>query len=149
MWPTHYIPYQEKVEGTPPPRYYLTSLPYPIEVVEGIAASSNNPRLGFTPVATAEEEFQSNGAAISGLIRSILVTTSVVPDDIESNGSVISGVLNERLIRIDAKNDNIETSGSPISGILRDPLVVYENWPLGFDFEDLQSAGSPVSGALT
>jgi hypothetical protein len=141
MWPTHYIPNVPRVEGVPPPRYYLTTPPYPVEVVEEILSEASNPRAGFTPVATAEETMTTNGAVVSGVLQTLLLETSVLPDDIESNGAVISGVLVDRLI--------LQSTGAVISGILRDPLVRYENWPLGFDSEDLQSAGMPVSGALT
>lgn len=149
MWPTHYIPNVPKVEGIPPPRYYLTTQPYPVEVVEEIASQASNPRAGFTPVATAEETMVSNGAVVSGVLKTLLLETSVLPDDIESNGAVISGVLVDRLIRANAGIDRLQSTGAVLSGILRDPLVRYENWPLGFDSEDLQSAGMPVSGALT
>lgn len=149
MWPTHYIPKQDRVEGVPPPRYYLTTPPYPIELTEALQSDGDGPqRLGFVPFASLEEEFQSAGIPVGGTIDSILVTTSVEPEEIESVGVPVSGILVEMLIRIEVEDELIESVGIPVSGILRDPLVVYDNWPLGADTEDLQSAGVPVSGVL-
>ncbi len=149
MWPTYYIPNQSRVEGIPPPRYYLTTLLYPLEIVEEMESNAGTPKMGFSPALDAEESFASNGAAVSGVLKSILQTTSVIPDHIWSDGAVISGVLVERLRLASVEIHELESNGAVISGILRDPLVLYDNWPLGFDSEDLTSAGQPVSGALT
>lgn len=149
MWPTHYIPNQARIEGVPPPRYYLTTPLYPLEIIEEIESSPGTPDGAFQPSLDAIETMTTNGAPVSGTLVSILKTTSVLPDDIESNGLVISGILLSILKTAGVEIHELESSGLVISGYLGDPLVRYENWPLGFDSEDLISAGLPVSGALT
>lgn len=148
-WPTHYIPAQDRIEGVPPPRYYLTTPPYPIELVEELSSQSGTPDQGFQPSAEAQDEFTSNGAPVGGVFSTILVTTNILPDDLESWALPISGVLVDRLIRASTEIHELESNGLPIGGNLGDPLVRYDNWPLGFDSEDLESAGLPISGVLT
>ena len=149
MWPTHYIPNKPREDGIPPPRYYLTTPPYPLELVEEMESNPGPPDVGFVPAFAATEIFQSGGQPVSGVIKSILVETSVLPDHIWSNGNVVSGSLRTILKETDIGIDRLQSNGAVISGALRDPLVRYDNWPLGFDSEDLFSAGMPVSGALT
>jgi hypothetical protein len=127
----------------------LTTPPYPIELVEEISSNSGTPKQGFQPWLESEEEVTSTALPISGVFKTILVTTQVLPEDIESNALPISGILVDRLIRITAPIEELESNALPISGNLGDPLVRYENWPLGYDAEDLESAGLPISGALT
>ena len=149
MWPTHYIPKQDRVDGVPPPRFYLTTPPYPVELVEELQSEGDVIRVGFSPFITAEDEFRSAGVPVSGVINSILVRTNVEPEELQSAGLPISGVLRDVLIRIEIEDETLASAGIPISGVLRNPLVVYANWPLGFDTEDLQSTGVPVSGVLS
>lgn len=149
MWPTHYIPNQERIEGIPPPEFYLTTPPYPIEIVEEMQASGGPYDIGFVPFASVQEAITTSGRPVSGSMSALLVTMNILPEEIQSAGIPISGVLKQILITIEIPNEMIISAGIPISGVLRDPLVVYDNWPLGFETEDLQSAGIPVSGALT
>ena len=148
MWPTHYIPNQPRVEGVPPPRYYLTTPPYPVEVSESLESAGGEPDLGFTPSATDEAYMTSGGMPVSGSMSRLLVEIDLDPEELESGGLPVSGVLRDVLIRITIEPELLGSSGSPVSGVLRDPLVVYDNWPLGVDTEDLQSGGLPVSGVL-
>jgi hypothetical protein len=149
MWPTHFIPNQARVEGVPPPRYYLTTPPYPIEFTEALQSGGVPVRVGFVPFAEDEAYIQSGGSPVSGVMIQRLVNLPPLLEELECAGSPVSGVMVQRLIVADAGDEMIESSGLPISGIMRDPLVRYENWPLGYDTEDLLSAGQPVSGVLT
>ena len=149
MWPTHYIPSQERIEGVPPPRFYLTTPPYPLELVETIASDAEPRTIGFVPFATDEAYIISAGAPVSGVMTKLLTSFDGGFEEIQSAGLPVNGVLRDILIRMNVPPENIISTGAPVSGMLKDPLVVYDNWPLGFDSEDLQSAGLPVSGALT
>jgi hypothetical protein len=150
MWPTHYIPNQPRVEGTPPPRYYLTTPPYPAQVIEEIASNSTAPTAYLAPAAETGEEVTSAGQPVSGDLRDILIRYERWPPEaIESVGAVVSGVLNDILVTYEGPPEALASAGAVVGGALADPLVRYENWPLGFATEDLISAGEPVSGALT
>ena len=146
MWPTHYIPYQERIESTPPPRSYLTSCRYPYELIEEMASSGSF--VSAQPGEETMEEMSSSGSFVSGLMvtygyQAITITT----EEIESVGSFIGGELVPRLRFIDAGRDEIESVGSFVSGVMTDPLIYYLNWPLIPD--ELESTGSFDSGALT
>jgi hypothetical protein len=53
MWPTHYLPRKNR-GGIPPPRFYLTTSVYPIEVLESFASAASfqfvTPGIGYTEV---------------------------------------------------------------------------------------------------
>jgi hypothetical protein len=150
MWPTHYIPNQPRIEGEPPPRYYLTSPPYPVEITESLAASSDDPDAYIAPAAEIEETLTSSGAPVDGLLKDILIRYEEWPPEaLESTGEPVSGVLNDILVRYEGPPESLESSGEPVSGALVDMLVRYENWPLGVATESLSSSGAPVSGVLT
>ena len=149
MWPTHYIPNQPRLDGVPPPRYYLTTPPYPVELTESLASAAEEPAGGFTPSAEDTAELSSVGVPISGVLRAILVEADAPHEELQSTGIPISGVLRDVLIRLDIGREELSSVGVPISGILRDPLVRYENWPLAAEeAESLISTGRPVSGVL-
>lgn len=145
MWPTHYIPKMDRVEGIPPPRITLTSPPYPVEVIEEFKSHADVDAIAFG--IGAEEEIKSGGALISGGLYERLVGFDAGLDEIESSGALISGQLVTRLKTYNNRFDEIESSGALISGQLRDPLVVYSNWPLLPD--ELKSAGAVIGGTLT
>jgi hypothetical protein len=149
MWPTHYIPSQERIEGVPPPTFYLTTPPYPAEITESLFSSGVPQDLGFVPFAEAEDYITCAGRPVGGSISSDLIGFDGGEEYIQSAGLPIGGVLNQILVTTSVEPEFITAAGIPLSGTLRDPLVVYDNWPLGFETEDLQSAGIPVSGALT
>lgn len=148
MWPTHYIPNQPRLEGTPPPRITLTTPPYPLELFEELETASTSPDLGFVPSAELYETATSAGLPITGELRDVLVTYEMEPEAIESTGDAISGILRDVLVPYEGDPDLLTSSGLPIAATLRDPLVRYENWPLAVDTESLISAGAPVSGEL-
>lgn len=146
MWPTHYIPLRERVDGTPPPRIYLTTPPYPLELTESATASAEFTSGKFD--IGAQEELESSGSFVGGELVIRLVTAQCGRDELESSGSFVSGAIAVYGYKDGYGNDELESSGSFVSGAVTDPLVVYDNWPLGFSAEDLLSGGSFVSGAL-
>lgn len=150
MWPTHYIPNQERVDGLPPPRYYLTTPPYPVQITEELEADSTNPDAYLVPSIETDESLTSAAVPVSGELRDILIRYEEwPPESLESSGEPVSGVLNDVLIEYVGPPESLESSGEPVSGVLVDVLVAYENWPLGAATESLASTGVPVSGVLT
>ena len=146
MWPTHFIPNQERLDSTPPPYTYLTSCQYPYELIEEMAASGSF--VSATPGEETMEEMRSSGSFVGGSIAVFRYGAfEMTRDDIESVGSFVSGELVQRLRYLDAGRDEIESSGSFVSGVMLDPLIYYLNWPLIPD--ELESSGSFDSGALT
>lgn len=146
MWPTHYIPYQERLDSTPPPRTYLTSCQYPYELIEELTSTGSF--VSATPGEETMEEMRSSASFVGGEMvtygyKAITITT----EELESIGSFVSGALVPRLRFIDAGRDEIESTGSFVSGAMVDPLIYYLNWPLIPD--ELESTGSFDSGALT
>lgn len=149
MWPTHYIPNQPRVDGQPPPRYYLTTPSYPVQVIEELESNSTGPDSYLVPSAETGEELTSAGQPVDGDLRDILVRYEGPPEAIESAGAIVSIVVNDILVRYEGPPEALTSAGAVVGGALADPLVRYENWPLGAATESLTSAGEPVSGALT
>lgn len=149
MWPTYYIPKQDRVAGVPPPRFYLTTPPYPVQVIEELAANSTDPQAGFVPSAETGEELTSSAAPVSGVLSDILKRYTIPPEAITSSAAPVSGDLRDILQRYTVPPEFIESWGGPVSGALADMLVRYENWPLGVATESLSSTGGPVSGVLS
>lgn len=149
MWPTQYIPYQPRVDGTPPPRYYLTTPPYPVQIVEEMQSLEGDPRAGFVPSATDEEYMTSHGAPVSGALTGYGFLQYSLDERITSHGVPVSGVLKGDLVRVTAPPEKVTSYGIPLSGELKYAKVEYENWPLGVDLEDLTSHGVPISGVLS
>ena len=149
MWPTHYIPKQERVEGTPPPRYYLTTPPYPCLVVEKIR-SEQAEFVGGSQGLGSEDEISSAVSFVSGAMEEFVYSElEPLRDDLESAISFVSGTLVIALKQIEVGPDELESAVSFVSGELRNVLIVYDNWPLGADTEDLLSSVSFVSGVLS
>ena len=148
MWPTHYLPNQPRLDGTPPPRHYLTSPPYPYCATEELA-SGPTVFLGGSRGLGAEDALEGAAAFVSGALVVRLVSADAGHEDLESAASFVSGALVVRLVVADAGHEDIESAASFVSGALADPLVVYSNWPLDADLEDLLSGAAFVSGVLT
>lgn len=144
MWPTHYIPRQRR-PGVPPARFYLTTPPYPLEITEALLSSGDFDHALFG--LGVEEELQTSGEPVSGVMRVLLHTMTGPLEELISAGEPVSGVLRDTLHTVVGPLDELVASGQPISGVLRDPLVNYTDWLL--DPDKLISSGEPVSGVLT
>lgn len=149
MWPTHYIPNQPRIEGDPPPRYYLTSPPYSMQIIEDLASDFGEPSVGFNPSAEITETLSPSCVPTAGELRDVLLRLTQEPESIEVTFAPTAGVLRDVLVTHTLEPEEFEVSFAPLSGVLRDPLVRYENWPLGFATEDLQSTCVPLGGTLT
>ena len=149
MWPTHYIPNQPRVEGVPTPRYYLTTPPYPLEQSESMTSAGSNPTGGFVPNFEDEAYFTTSGAALGGVLKSILLTYTGEPEHIQPGALALGGELRDVLIRVTQAPEAFMPGALPLNGEMRDPLVRYENWPLGFATESFTSGGLPLGGSLT
>ena len=107
MWPTHYIPIQDRIDGVPPPRIYLTSCPYPYEMSEAFASSGEF--TSATPGEETTEAFATVGAFVSGILVAYgYDVLEVVQEDLESAGAFVSGILNDCLRTITAPVEALE-----------------------------------------
>ena len=147
MWPTHYIPGQDRVEGVPPPRTYYTTPPYPPEITEELTSSHEWLSGSFS--IGAADELESAMSFVSGTLNDILVGFDGRRDELESAMSFVSGSMVSTGFKAGYGKDELESAMSFVSGTLNDILIVYDNWPLGVASESLESAMSFVSGALT
>ena len=146
MWPTHFLPRKNR-PGTPPARFYFTTPPYPIEVVEELFAGGE--LLSAKYGIGANDDLLSSGEPLSGVLRTLLKTHDQPPEDeLIAAGEPLSGVLRTLLVGLDGGHEELVASGEPLSGVLRDPLVVYSNWPLAVEEESLIASGVPLSGVL-
>jgi hypothetical protein len=148
MWPTHYIPNQPRVDGTPPPRYYFTTPPYPAEATESFLSDSASFMGGLFGVGD-DEEFRSAAAFVSGFMEQKGYVEVEAEDEIRSQAWFHVGVMEQYAYELIEAGDEFTSAAVFVSGDMRDPLVRYENWPLGADTEDLLSAAAFVSGVLT
>lgn len=146
MWPTFYIPITRRVEGEPPPRFYLTTPPYPYELYEEVTSASEVDSV--TPGITVEDQIESSSQFVSGLLVTRLRTYDSGFDEVESTMQFVSGLLVTRLRTYNNGNDQIKTTMQFVSGAMTDPLVTYLNWPLAANQEDITSQASFVSGVL-
>jgi hypothetical protein len=145
MWPTHYIPNQPRIDGVPPPRYYLTTPPYPYEFGDAIAANA----LALDGLFGIEsiESLTTSGSALSGSLVERLVEYAHPPEALDVTGSALNSTLVERLRTYEGESESLAVAGSALSGVLKDPLISYNNWPLVPD--ELASSGSALGGTLT
>ncbi len=144
MWPTHYLPVPGRIEGVPPPRYYLTTPPYPLELTESLASTGD--ALAITPGIGTEDEIESTAAVIGGVLTALRVDLDSGREEIESTAAVISGVLQTVLVPYDNRHDELESTAAVISGVLTSPLIVYDNWLLLPD--EIESSASVIGGVL-
>lgn len=146
MWPTFYIPIVRRVEGEPPPRFYLTTPPYPYELYEAMTTASEVDSV--TPGISIEDQVETNAQFVGGELVTRLRTYDNRYDEIETEIQFVSGLLVTRLRTYDNRNDQVETTMQFVSGEMKDPLVTYLNWPLGYAQEDIITEASFVSGVL-
>lgn len=147
MWPTHYIPHQDRVEGVPPPRTYYTTPPYPPEVTEDFTAHMSCAAGTFG--IGAGDDFTASIAFVSGTLNDILVGFDGGRDDLEASISFVSGSMVSTGFKRGYANDELAPSMAFVGGTMADILIIYDNWPLQPDPESLESSMSFVSGALT
>jgi hypothetical protein len=148
-WPTHFIPNQPRIEGEPPPRYYLTSLPYPIEVLETLAAGPAQYVSGGMNGVATKDEIEAAASFVSGLMVTYSYEEILAEDEIESAAAFVDGALVDRLVHADPGPDEIESAAQFVSGELRDGRVEYTNWPLAANQEALESGAAFVSGVMS
>lgn len=147
MWPTFYIPIVRRVEGEPPPRFYLTTPPYPFEFYEECTTAADIDSV--TPGISVEDAATTSARFVGGELVTRLRTQDGGSDEVETTIEFVGGVLTTRLKTYDNRNDQVKTTMMFVSGAMTDPLVTYLNWPLAANQEDIITQASFVSGVLT
>lgn len=134
----------------PPIPFYLTSKPYPMEVVETLKSDASirqRNRLVTRPL----DLIQSTAEVLSGTIRTILKSYAYwLPDEIKNTASVLSGTIHQVLKNygnwpLGASDESLKNDGSVLGGTIKVVLLTYTNWP----HEDLKNDASILSGTLT
>jgi hypothetical protein len=148
MWPTHYIPNQPRLEGSPPPRFYLTTPPYPIEVREEFGSAADFVIGGFG--IGAADQLESAASFVGGEIQQFAYDEADAGlDELESAAQFVGGELVSRLVVIPGPMDELESAASFVTGTLETVVIIsYDNWPLGAANEALLSGASFVGGVL-
>jgi hypothetical protein len=146
MWPTHYLPNGNR-GGVPPPRFYLTTPPYPVEVTEELSSAALF--MFATPGIGAEDELEMAASFVSGSMTTFVFPTYAWTEELESAASFVSGNLVTLVFPTIEAGDELESAAQFVSGSMVRILVEYENWPLGADTEDLFCSASFVSGVMT
>lgn len=124
---------------------FLTSIPYPIEVIEELNA------FGFIvrefPMPVVIEAIDSSAGILSGDLRAILQTYTNWPvEGIDASASILSGDIQTVLqMYTNWPAEGIDASSAILSGSIAVALQTYTNWPA----EGIDSSASILSGSLT
>lgn len=122
---------------------YVTSRPYPLEVIEALAPDGEI-RDSLSVMHT--EALDVDGELVSGTLRSSLIGyDDGDPEAIDVDGELISGELRTALIGYeDGEAEALDVDGELVSGELRDALVGYnDGLPEALDVD-----GELISGTL-
>lgn len=122
---------------------FLTSEPYPIQTIEGLA-STGIMQFG-TMLTRPVDGISSLGFIVAGSLEQILRTYTMQPEGIESVGSIISGDLFSSLKTYTMKPEGINSTAFVVTGSLELGLIIYSNYKP----EGIESTGSIISGTLT
>ena len=136
-----------------PVPFYLTSRPYPVEVIEGWTSTASWVKARDFGVNV--DNWSSEASWVSGTLRTILNFYGLPPTDFwTSDASWVSGTLRTILRTYvppsnsnpgDTRGDMWTSDGSWVTGTLKAILVIYSNYP-----PDTWTAdASWVSGTLT
>lgn len=124
---------------------YLTSRPYPVEAIEGIASTSPQMPAGRSSIwYTSVEAVSSEVSIIEGILRSILVEYDIPPEGIDSTVDIVSGILDTILVTYDISPEGINSTVDISAGTLVNKFLIYDNWPP----EGINSSVSIISGTL-
>jgi hypothetical protein len=127
----------------PPPPRYLTSWPYPIEVIEEMKAPLRE-RFGwlwYTNVEPMKTDFQF----LTGSLATALVTYTNWPhEDMKVDFAAQGGALFDALTSYNYGTEPIKVAFDTLGGSIATTLVVYNLWP----HEDLKADLAPLGGTL-
>lgn len=146
MWPTKYLPFPVKPRVSR--RFFLTTQPYPIEVLETM--QSVHLTVGGYRTFKDEETFKSATSILSGDLVVRLKSHIQPLEEFKSQTSILSGTLVTRLRSHTQPYEEVESESTILSGTMERILVSYPHWPLRAAVEEsMQSAAMILSGTLT
>lgn len=137
VWPTYFIP------NAPQQGYYLTSLPYPIEVIESMAAVAEMVNGWSSFLST--DAMVTNASFVEATRRELLIQTEAPPEAMASTALFVTGTWRELLIQTEAPPEAMASTSLFVSGTLDTVLIQYSNWPP----EAMISRASFVGGTRT
>lgn len=124
---------------------YLTSKPYPVQVIEEGSAGSGAVVKESPDFVTFEALDAGSGAVVSGEHRTNLTLLEIEPEELDAgSGAVVSGEFRAVLIDYDdGLPESLESgSGAVLSGEFKEALIIYSDWPV----ESLDSGSGAVTG---
>jgi hypothetical protein len=146
MWPTKYIPFPVKPRVSR--RFFLTTQPYPIEILETMQSAHTN-IYGYKTFKSSET-YQSAASILSGTLIVRLRHTVQEPEAYDSETAILSGTLVTRLRHTVQEPEAYDSETAILGGTLNRLLVHYPHWPLRAGTEEShQSSASILSGTLT
>lgn len=132
--------------------YYLTSVIYPIEVVERMYSTA---KWGHSRLLTdPQDTIVTQASWVSSSLRALLQKYDNGHNDIQSTASWLSGEIRTLLKSYnitgagsgaEQANNQITSTAQWLSGNIRTLLIKYTNWP----YESITSTASWRSGVLT
>lgn len=146
MWPTKYLPFPVKPRVSR--RFYLTTQPYPIEVLETMRSAHVS--IGGYKTFKAEDAYDSGASILSGTLVVRLKSHTQPFEEYESEAAILSGTLLTLLKSHTQPPEEYEAEAAVLSGTLVRIRVDYPHWPLRAAAEEShQSTASILSGTLT
>jgi hypothetical protein len=145
MWPTKYIPFPVKPRVSR--RFYLTTQPYPVEVLETM--KSVHVSIGGYKTFKAADTYDSGASVLSGTLVVRLKSHTQPFEEYESEATVLSGTLVTRLKSHTQPPEEYESEAVILSGTLLRIRVDYPHWPLQVADESHESTAAILSGTLT
>lgn len=124
-----------------PPFVYLTSRPYPVDVVE--ALSSTGKVLSSLVMFVPRDALSSEGAIVEASLRNVLHVYIMVDEALDSIGAIVEANLRNVLHQYTMIDEALDSVGMLIDGELRRVLIAYV-----MQDEALDSSAALLSGSL-
>jgi hypothetical protein len=136
MWPTYFIP---GVQG----QYYLTTRPYPIEVIESMVSAGNLWR--GARWNTGPEDMYSTATFLGGEWRDTLRTYSMEPEAMYSTATFLGGTWRDILRTYSMEPEAMYSTATFLGGVWDEILITYSNYPP----ESMYSTATFLGGTRT
>lgn len=122
---------------------YLTTPPYPIEVLENFTATGDI-YLGQVGIVDTEQ-FTASADILSGTFAAVLTGYTALPENFTGDSDVTGGTFDTVLLTYTARPENFTADGDPTGGTFDTILVVYNNWRP----DNFTATGDIASGVFT
>jgi hypothetical protein len=122
----------------------VTSKPYPIEAIDGLASGA--PGAEVSVYQGPIEGITTTQTPVSGELMAPLLSYIIPPEGIQTAQTPLAGAIRTALLSYgEGRPEGVQTTQTPVSGELRTALITYSNWPA----EGIQSRHIPKGGTLS